>query len=124
MIPKRLIYARKSKNLTQRRLAELLGIEGNNPNSTFSTYETGRAQPSYATMIKISKILDFPVGYFYIEEDYLAEAIVQIYRDRLDPAKNPYHGAISEIEELREELREKDDILARISDLIGSLKKF
>lgn len=123
MIPKRLIFAREFRNLSQVNLAERLGSEGKNPSGNISNYETSRAKPSYKTMIKLAKILDFPVGYFYIEEDYLADAIVEIYQNRFDTTKNPYSFAVREVESLKEELREKDDVLLRIKDLVVSFSK-
>lgn len=123
MIPKRLIFAREFRGLSQVNLAVKLGSEGKNPSGNISNYETARAQPSYKTMIKLAKILDFPVGYFYIEEDYLADAIVEIYQHRFDTTKNPYSLAVREVESLKEELREKNDALLRIKDIVIGLSK-
>lgn len=123
MIPKRLIYVRKLRKMKQREVAELAGIAGDNPSSTYSSYETGRTQPSYQRMMAIAKILDFPVSYFYTEEDYLADAILQLHQDRLSPVKNPYYAAVKEVEHLREELHEKDIVITRISDLIENLNR-
>lgn len=57
LLGKRIKEIRKSKNLTQERLAELIGIE----TSSLSGIESGRHFPSLPTIEKIAQQLDIEI---------------------------------------------------------------
>ena len=61
----KLKFRRIEKGLTQFQLAEMIGAT----NQTISEYERGRAKPSYDNMVKISEILETPVGELFFGED-------------------------------------------------------
>ena len=50
---------RESKELTQTELANLLGLQ----QKTYSTYETGTANPSIETLLKLSKFYNVTIDY-------------------------------------------------------------
>lgn len=56
---------RKSKGLTQERLAEQIGID----NKHLSRIEKGRHMPTYTVLRKLSRVLDFDI--YQIEEQEL-----------------------------------------------------
>lgn len=58
----RLKRIRKEKNISLRKMAELLGY--NSP-SSYMYIERGEVQPTIETMNKISSILGHPVNYFF-----------------------------------------------------------
>lgn len=60
----RLKFKRIEKGLTQFQLAELIGAT----NQTISEYERGNIKPSYDNMVKISKVLNTPVGELFFDE--------------------------------------------------------
>ena len=53
-------YARKDVGMSQRDLAEKLNLS----DKAVSTYEVGRAKPSFELLTKISKIVKKPITYF------------------------------------------------------------
>ncbi len=74
LIGKRIKQIRKSKNLTQEKLAELINIEV----PSMSYIETGKFAPSVETLQKLSEVLEVkPWEFYYFEtltqEDMLNE---------------------------------------------------
>ena len=62
---KKIKQIRKSKNLTQERLAELIGLEV----PSLSNIETGKFAPSVDTLQKLSDVLDVdPWDFYYFSE--------------------------------------------------------
>ena len=62
---KKIKKIRKSKNLTQERLAELIGLEV----PSLSNIETGKFAPSVDTLQKLSDVLDVePWEFYYFSE--------------------------------------------------------
>ena len=57
---------RKKYKFTQQSVAEALSID----RTTYTCYETGRHEPSYQIIIKLSKIYRVSPSYFYTEETY------------------------------------------------------
>lgn len=55
----RLKELRKEKSLTQKQVAELIGVA----TSTYSMYERGEREPDFATLDKISKLFNASVDY-------------------------------------------------------------
>lgn len=62
MLPNRLVQLRKEKKLTQKEIAEQIGIKQN----SYSDWETGKNEPNLENIVKLSKILgtttDFLLG--------------------------------------------------------------
>jgi transcriptional regulator with XRE-family HTH domain len=61
ILAERLKSLREAKNLTQKDLAQVLGL---NSKSTITNYEQNDREPDYETLIKIAK-------YFGVSTDYL-----------------------------------------------------
>lgn len=63
----RLKEARKRKNLTQREMAEYLGITAR----SFQQYEGGKRRPDYETLVAIADHLDVTLDYLFGRTDKL-----------------------------------------------------
>ena len=61
---KKIKLARIELDLTQTQLAQKINAK----QKSISRYETGVSSPSIATLVKISKVLKKPAGYFFDEE--------------------------------------------------------
>lgn len=79
-IPKRLKEARTALNLSQKKLGVAAGIDEFSSSARMNQYETGKHIPDYLTLKNISKVLDYPVAYFYADDDLLAQSILLFYR--------------------------------------------
>ena len=60
---KKIKLARVEIDLTQTQLAQKINTKQKN----ISRYETGASMPSIETLIKITKVLKKPIGYFFDE---------------------------------------------------------
>ncbi len=80
-VGERIKRARRSAGLTQQELAFELSVT----DKAISTYETGRAEPSFKTMRKISEITQRPVTYFMADleppEDNVPAKLKQIAKE-------------------------------------------
>ncbi len=75
LLGQRIKQIRKSKNLTQERLAELINIEI----PSMSYIETGKFAPSIETLQKLAEVLEVaPWEFYYFEELTQDEMITQI----------------------------------------------
>jgi len=63
--PKQITFARVRRRLTKAQLAKELGITSR----SLQNYETGTSTPDLNTLAKISKLLNFPQQFFFIDED-------------------------------------------------------
>jgi len=106
MVPKRLKEARQQSKISQEKLAEMIGLDGMNIRSRLSNYEVGRFTPSFELIVKIAKALDYPESYFYTLDDHMAETILLIHRNRLDPTQNPYRQTYIEMKKLVSQLND------------------
>lgn len=77
---KRLKHARTQRGLSQKKLGILIGIEESVASSRMNHYETGRHAPDYLLVSRIAASLDLPTAYFYTEEDWLAEKIIELWQ--------------------------------------------
>tara|TARA_Y100001956_G_scaffold82587_1_gene104144 strand:+ start:8124 stop:8435 length:312 start_codon:yes stop_codon:yes gene_type:complete len=77
-LPRRLRYIRKKQGITQEELGNKLGMEPAGASARISQYETGKHAPDYATVKRISEVLNAPVAYFYCEDDLLAEIVISV----------------------------------------------
>jgi len=62
LFKERLKHIRKSNNMTQQELADLLGVS----KSTISSYECGVSQPSFDRLIRLANIFNVSLDYFFI----------------------------------------------------------
>lgn len=74
-----LLTLRKTNNMTQQQLADLLGIE----RSTYTSWEAGRSLPKPAQFVKLSEI-------YNVSFEFLTESIYQHKLVVNSPLKNPY----------------------------------
>lgn len=58
---KRLREVRKSKKLTQKELAEQIGIKRN----TYSDWENGKTEPSFENLVKLADLLDVSLDWLF-----------------------------------------------------------
>ena len=79
-VPKRLKEARQDVGISQHRLGVAAGLDVFTASPRINQYERGRHTPNYQTMERIAKALDYPTAYFYIRENDLAKALLQLYR--------------------------------------------
>ncbi|MCP1196112.1 helix-turn-helix domain-containing protein [Acetobacter senegalensis] len=71
--PKRLTLARQRRRLTARSLAEQACLAAD----TISRLEKGQNEPDESTIGSIARVLDYPVGFFYLDdpEDLDSDAV-------------------------------------------------
>jgi transcriptional regulator with XRE-family HTH domain len=119
MVPKRLKAARKAAGLSQKKLAELIDVDGSNPRSRLSNYEVGRFTPSFDVIVRIAKALDYPESYFYTIDDDVAEAILQYHRDKNSDALNPFYDAQDDARKYKASLDEARKMVERLLEFIN-----
>lgn len=73
----RLRMARKAKKLSQERLGIMAGIDESSASARMNQYERGKHVPDFLMASKIAEILDLPTSYFYVENDLLAEIVLE-----------------------------------------------
>ncbi|WP_312382537.1 helix-turn-helix domain-containing protein [Atlantibacter subterraneus] len=73
---RRLKQARLAKGLSQKQLGILAGIDEFVASTRINRYEKGVHQPNIEIVQQIANVLDIPVGYFYSEDDGLAELLI------------------------------------------------
>ncbi len=79
-IAERLRQARKSARISQKTLGELAGIHSSSASARINQYETGKHTPNFTVLKQLGKVLNFPVSFFYEEDDELAEVILKLHR--------------------------------------------
>lgn len=84
-LPKRLKEARKIAKISQRKLGVASGMDEFSAGPRMNQYETGKHTPDFLTLKRIADVLLVPTGYFYTEDDRLAE-IIRIFSG-LEPEK-------------------------------------
>lgn len=75
---RRLKDARTAAGLSQKQLGIQAGLDQFVASTRINRYELGIHKADYKIVQNLSKILDVPTGYFYTEEDDLAE-LMRIY---------------------------------------------
>jgi transcriptional regulator with XRE-family HTH domain len=78
-LPKRLRQARLRRQLSQTKLGVAAGIDIVSASSRLNQYERGRRSPDFRTVERLAKVLGFPVSFFFIREDDLAELMLAIH---------------------------------------------
>ncbi len=79
-LPLRLRNARLAKGLSQKRLGMAAGIDEFSASARMNHYERGRHTPDFATLRRLARVLEVPTAYFYAEEEWLAEWLMQLPR--------------------------------------------
>ncbi|MCW7550675.1 helix-turn-helix domain-containing protein [Photorhabdus sp. APURE] len=114
MKPKRLVAARKGRNLSQQALGKALGvIDSEQARKKIGRYETGAVTPTYETACQIAKILNVPECYFYIDDDLFAIQVLTLYENNF--SSDP-------IIKLKEKNQEYKQALKDIKRTINSLE--
>ena len=67
---------RLKKNISQRNLGIMMGLDEFIASTRINRYEKGVHTPDYSTLKQIAKVLDVPPAYFYAEDDRLAKHIL------------------------------------------------
>lgn len=80
LLGKKIQVIRKSKNLTQEKLAELIDIE----TPSLSYLETGKYSPSIETLQKLSEVLKVAPWEFYYFSDISEEEMKEELKKALD----------------------------------------
>lgn len=75
--PKRLKIVRTATGISQKSLGIQAGIDPSSASARMNQYEKGVHTPDYLTARKLAKILGVPAGYFFVEEDHLAELLLK-----------------------------------------------
>ncbi|SFB27852.1 Helix-turn-helix domain-containing protein [Collimonas sp. OK607] len=77
---RRLKEARVAAGLSQKQLGIQAGLDQFVASTRINRYELGIHKADYSIVQNLSKILDVPAGYFYTEEDNLAELMLVFHR--------------------------------------------
>lgn len=75
-IARRLKFARKEQNLSQKQLGILAGIDEFSASPRINQYEKGKHVPDFATTKRLADALSFPVTYFYADDENIANLII------------------------------------------------
>lgn len=125
MNPKRLREARKKAGLTQEKLAEYLNIEEVGASTRIANYESGRYEPTFEMMQKVSNILNVPEYYFYIMDDNEASLLLDRFREKSD--NYIFNENINILKDILTKCNENVDILkdieSNLNKLINNLTK-
>lgn len=76
----RLKEARLSAGLSQKQLGIQAGLDEFVASPRINRYELGIHKADYQTVQRLSNVLNIPTGYFYTEEDSLAELMLIYHR--------------------------------------------
>ncbi len=73
--PKRLKEARRIKELSQKQLGILAGMDEFSASARMNQYEKGVHSPDFKTVKALASVLEVPTAFLFCEEDDLAELI-------------------------------------------------
>lgn len=74
----RLRQARERLGIPQDKLGVLIGLDEGCSSARISRYETGVHEPAFNIACKLAQALNVDVAYFYCEDDWLADAVLQL----------------------------------------------
>jgi len=77
---KRLKKARLEAGISQEKLGVLAGIDEMSASARMNQYERGKHMPDVSMVERLATVLKIPAAYFYVEEDDIAELLVDLYR--------------------------------------------
>lgn len=105
---------RKKFNLTQEHISKMLNIARN----TYSHYETGKNEPSYDILIKLSKIFGCSIDYLltntdselenYKSENFSLEPTIKYLKSKKELCELKLNKVTDEI---NKEIKELDDLI-------------
>ena len=79
-VAKRLRSARTEREISQKQLGILAGIDQFSASPRINQYERGKHVPDFATTARLAQVLSIPVTYLYADDDELAELILLFSR--------------------------------------------
>ncbi|AJI22721.1 helix-turn-helix transcriptional regulator [Priestia megaterium] len=103
---------RESKELTQKQLADKLGI----PNQNVSNYERGFRQPDYDTLQKIASFFEVSIDYLITGNEYRVSSD-EMWKELLDPKTELF------FKDLKSAPEEKIEELIRFWEFINERDK-
>ena len=77
---KRLKEARQQAGLSQEKLGVLAGIDEMSASARMNQYERGKHMPDISMVERLAAVLKIPVAYFYVEEDDIANLLINLYQ--------------------------------------------
>lgn len=93
---RRLKEARTAAGLSQKQLGIQAGLDQFVASTRINRYELGIHKADYKIVQNLSKILDVPTGYFYTEEDDLAD-LMRVYHRCATRKKNELSKVIKQL---------------------------
>lgn len=76
---KRLKQARQLRDLSQRKLGILAGLDEFVASTRINRYEQGVHEPELAMAQRLCHVLNVPLAYLYTEDDELADALLHLH---------------------------------------------
>lgn len=75
-VGRRLRQARTAKDISQKRLGILAGMDEFSASARINQYERDKHVPDFSITCRLARALDIPVVYLYAEDDDLAELLL------------------------------------------------
>lgn len=76
----RLRHARLAAGLSQKRLGELIDLDGTTASARINRYELGVHRPDLLTVERLARALDVSMAYLYADSEALADLLVRLHR--------------------------------------------
>lgn len=76
----RLRTARLAAGLSQKRLGELIDLDGSTASARINRYELGVHRPDLLTVERLAKALDVSMAYLFADSEALADLLVRLHR--------------------------------------------
>jgi transcriptional regulator with XRE-family HTH domain len=76
IIARRLREARTKKDLSQKKLGVLAGIDEFAASPRINQYERGKHEPDVNTLERVGRVLQVPVAYFFAKDNDLAQLLL------------------------------------------------
>jgi transcriptional regulator with XRE-family HTH domain len=77
---KRLKDARLEAGISQEKLGVLAGIDEMSASARMNQYERGKHMPDISMVERLATVLGIPAAYFYVEEDDIAQLLIELYQ--------------------------------------------
>jgi transcriptional regulator with XRE-family HTH domain len=96
---KRLKEARLAAGISQEKLGVLAGIDEMSASARMNQYERGKHMPDVSMVERLAEVLGVPQAYFYVDEDDIADLLVNLYRMKQGDRKKVMQYALQFVEE-------------------------
>jgi transcriptional regulator with XRE-family HTH domain len=96
---KRLKEARLAAGISQEKLGVLAGIDEMSASARMNQYERGKHMPDISMVERLAEVLGVPRAYFYVDEDDIADLLVNLYRMKQGDRKKVMQYALQFVEE-------------------------